>query len=108
MQRAELVAIWVAQVSKVHALSAAFTPSRWVFNRLAASCRTSRMPSISLFWALHRQANRHTVAVRARLAIDGLGNEENAAIVYVDEAPFWIDDPWFATQGNKGCVIKRF
>ena len=53
MKRAELVAVRIAEVSKIR-----LTTKSWrIFDRLAAIRDTSFMPSSGLFWACHRETN---------------------------------------------------
>src|SRR5579863_759074 len=85
MDRAEFVAVGIAEVGQIDRAGAALSNAWRVLDRLAAIRNSGLVPRVRLFLACHREADRAAVGVRGRLAIDGLANHEPAAVMRVNQ-----------------------
>ena len=104
MQRAELVAIGVAEIGQVHGAAAY---ARRVFDGLAAGGHAGFVPGVHLFGAVHGDADGAAVGVGGRLAVDGLGDDVAAAIVAVDHPPLGgVLGPRLGAQRAEGGVVE--
>ena len=105
MQRAELVAIGVAQIGQVQLAHSAIAPARRVFTGAAAVGNTCRMPGVNLLGRFGLEADRAAIAMASRLAIDGRGDAEAARLAAVEVAVL-VGHARGNAQGGKQRVVK--
>ena len=86
VDRAQLVAVRVADVAQVHRAEAAFAQARRVFTGGAAMGDRDVVKRLDLLGRVALEANRAAIGDRRRFAVDGLGDAEEAAVVPVEEA----------------------
>src|SRR5207302_4649639 len=79
----ELVAIGVTKISEI---STIWALARRILDRRAAIRNAGFVPRFGLRRILHDKADCAAIGVAGRLAIDGLGDHETAAIVRVGQA----------------------
>src|SRR4051794_240148 len=77
MQRADLVAVGIAQIGKIE-LRSALTQSGRILDALAAVCDPRVVECLHLLRAVASEADRAAIRVRRCLAIDRLGEAEHA------------------------------
>src|SRR3546814_10903603 len=92
MQRAEFVARRIAQISEIELAETAFAHARRVFDRGAASGDAGVVPCVRLLGSVHRKADGAAVADRRRFAIARRADEEQPAVVHIDQASLVVDD----------------
>src|SRR5204863_6610863 len=80
--RDDLVAVGVTKISEI---SAIWALARRILDRRAAIRNTGFVPRFGLRRILHDKADSAAIGVAGRLAVDGLGDHETAAIVRVGQ-----------------------
>src|SRR3546814_20527098 len=80
--------------------------ARWVFDRGAARGDAGFVPRLGLFGIFHREADRAAVSDRRGFAVDRRADEEQPAVVHIDQASLVVDDRRFAADRLKGGVIE--
>src|SRR5688500_13890621 len=70
LERAELVAVGIAQIGEVEVAHSARAHPRRILDRLAAGLDARLVPGVGLLGAVHREADRAAVADGRRLAVD--------------------------------------
>src|SRR5205814_10326298 len=79
----ELVTIGVTKISEI---SAIWALAGRILDRCAAIRNAGFVPRFGLRRILHDKADRAAIGVAGRLAIDGLGDHETAAIVRIGQS----------------------
>jgi hypothetical protein len=106
MKRAQLVAIGIAKVSKIHWAGTALANARWVLDRLAAVRDSGVVPSGGLFRARHREADSAAVGVAGRLAIDGFAHHEQSAVMQVKQPALGVLPPGLTADRAKQGIVE--
>src|SRR3954467_2924487 len=106
MQRAELVAVGVAQISEVQFAEAALADAGRVLDRGAAILRPGLVPGIRLVGAAHREADRGAVPVGGGATIDWRRDHEDAAIVEIDQAALVVLDRGLAAHRAEQGIVE--
>ena len=91
MNRADLVAIGVAQIRQIEPASRAVSKSRWVFAGPTAVGNTCCVEGVALFRRLRGKSDGAAIAVTSGLTVDGSSNAERARWAAV-EIPVFIGD----------------
>src|SRR5579871_5166154 len=104
VQAAELVAVGVAQVGEVEAAAGAL--SRRVFDRDPAVGEAGGVPGVRFRRGLAGEAEGCAVGDRGRVAVDRLGDAEDAGRRHVEEAALRIDPTLGDAQRAKRRVVE--
>lgn len=105
MQRAELVAVRVAQIRQVQLAYPVIAKARGLFARGAAVGDACRMEGVGLLGGLHGEPDGAAIAVSGGLAIDGRGDAEAARGAAI-EIPVPVGNPRANTQRAEQRVVK--
>ena len=107
MQRAQLVAVRIAQIGQVQRAKSVVAPAGRVFAGSAAVLDAGCMKRIRLLRGLHFEADRTAVAMCGRLAVNGRRDAEVARGRAVEVAVF-VGNPGAYAQSAQQGVVKRF
>ncbi len=105
MQRADLVAVRVAQIRQVELAYPVIAKARGLFARGAAVGDAGRMEGVGLLGGLHGEPDGAAIAVGGGLTIDGRGDAETARGAAV-EIPVPVGNPRANTQRAEQRVVK--
>src|SRR3989338_7148169 len=105
VQRANLVAVRVAQVCQVELAARAFAVARWVFAGGATVGHTGCVERIGLLGRLHGKADGAAIGKGGGLAIDGGADAEGAGGAPVEVAVF-VGDTRGHTNGAEQRVVE--
>ena len=100
VQRAELVAVRIAQIGQIKTAKAGLAQAGRIFDGGAAMGDAGMVPSIGLFGAVHGKADCATIGMGGRLAIDRRGDQKAPTIMNVDQAAFIILNARVGTSRN--------
>src|ERR1700759_1758695 len=106
MQRAQLVAVRVAQVSEIEFRRAAFAHARRIFDRGAAGRDARLVPRIRLRRIFRGETDGAAIGVARGLAVDGLGHAEHALRRHIKETSFRIDHAGPDAQRAERGVVE--
>src|SRR5579872_1946542 len=90
MQRANLVARWIAQVGKIEPAPGIFTPAGRLLDALATIGDAGVVERPHLLGAGADEANGTAIGVRRRLAVDRLGDAQHAGLGAIKDAALRI------------------
>jgi len=80
MQRAKLVAVWVAHIGQIQPHRATFAPAGRIFDAGAAIGHSRIMEGLHLFRTVTGKANRAAIGTTGRLAINWLADAKRAGV----------------------------
>src|SRR5258708_38771445 len=106
MQRAELVAVGVAQIGKVEFAGAALAHTRRIFATRRAMGDAGRVPRVGLLGRATGEADGAAIGRGCRLAVDRLGHGKNAGFGKVENA-MAVDLPRRYAEPPEHHVIER-
>src|SRR5580658_3862881 len=108
MQRADLVAGWIAQVGNIKLPCDPFAPARWVFDTLATIGDPCVVENSGLLGAVAQEANGAAIGERRGVAIDRLGDGEHAGLRAIEDTPPWIGLALRDADGAQHGVVEPF
>ena len=85
MQPAKLVAVGIAQISKVELAEPTFAIAGRLLTRRAARFDASLVPGVDFFGTVEVEPDRPAIGVMRRLAVDRPGNHEHRSIAAIGE-----------------------
>src|ERR1051326_7743661 len=106
IQRAQLVAVGIAQISEIHLAGRALANARRILDRLAAIRDTGFVPRLGLFGTAHQKRNRPPIGMAGRLAVDRFGHHEASAVMRVGEPAPGIFRGGLGAHRAKQRVVK--
>src|ERR1041384_5527277 len=107
MDRNDLVAGWVAQISQIDLSGSALAPAGRVLDALAAISDTGIVEGLRLLRARAREADGSSIGMRRGVAIDRLGDAERAGLRSIEDAALRIELACWQTDGAEYGVIER-
>src|SRR5829696_8388889 len=106
VQRAQLVAVGVAQIGEVERAERALAAAGRVLAGGASTRRPGLVPGLDLFRPVHGKPDRAAIGAAGRLPVDRLRHHEGGALVQVGQAALGVDPAGLAADGGKQRVVE--
>jgi hypothetical protein len=106
MQRAELVAVGIAEIGEVELAEAGLAQAGGLLDRSAAVRASGFMPGLRVRGAVDDKADRAAIGVRRGLAVDRLRHHEGRAFMRVDQPALLVLPAGLRADRGKQRVVE--